>query len=131
MKTAPSASADQSNYSAFYGDYTPVEARAAAPAAVPNGAAPADSNATPPQTTAAPVECAPLRLCVACQLMSRMGQDGFGKIYWAGAKCGINSHPTEAAVLSISIPVLRLYQWHSSIVISAHIYYYMFSETNL
>ena len=58
MKAPPSAPTSQSEYSALQGDYTPVEARAAAPAAVPNGAAPADSNATPPQTTAAPVECA-------------------------------------------------------------------------
>ena len=58
FKAAPSAAAGQSKYSAFVGDYTPVEARVPAPAAVPNGAAPAGGNATPPETTAKPVECA-------------------------------------------------------------------------
>ena len=44
------------NYSAFLGDYTPVEQRSSE--ALPNGAAPSDSVATPPQTSAAPVQCA-------------------------------------------------------------------------
>ena len=55
---APAAPADQPQYSAFLGAYTPVEARVEATAAVPNGAPAADSNATPPETTAKPVECA-------------------------------------------------------------------------
>ena len=48
----------EANYSAFLGDYAPVADRAAQPTAAPAGGAAADSNATPPQTTAAPVECA-------------------------------------------------------------------------
>ncbi len=48
----------EAKYSAFLGDYAPVADRAAQPTAAPAGATAADGNATPPQTTAAPVECA-------------------------------------------------------------------------
>ena len=48
----------EAKYSAFLGDYAPVADRAAQPTAAPAGGAAADGNATPPQTTAAPVECA-------------------------------------------------------------------------
>ena len=50
-RTAANGGQQGAEYSAFLGDYAPV--------AAPAGGATADGNATPPQTTAAPVECVP------------------------------------------------------------------------
>ncbi len=60
-RTAANGGQAGAEYSAFLGDYAPVADRASQPAAAPAGEATADGNATPPQTTAAPVECGSIR----------------------------------------------------------------------
>ena len=60
-RTAANGGQAGAEYSAFLGDYAPVADRASQPAAAPAGEATADGNATPPQTTAAPVECVLVR----------------------------------------------------------------------